>query len=95
MKQLERDGVLNRELEGLPTSREVRRRLERGEGLTVPELSVLLAWTKIVLADELLDSDLPDDPYLDRRPAVVLPDADARGLRRSRSAPTRCGGRSS
>ena len=28
-----------------------------------PELSVLLAWTKIVLADELIDSDLPDDPY--------------------------------
>ncbi|MGD9961069.1 NAD-glutamate dehydrogenase [Nocardioides sp.] len=64
MKQLERRGVLNRELEGLPTSRQVRRRLERGEGLTTPELSVLLAWTKIVLADELIDSDLPDDPYL-------------------------------
>ena len=31
----------------------------------MPELSVLLAWTKIVLADELLASDLPDDPYLD------------------------------
>ncbi len=26
---------------------------------------MLLAWTKIVLADELLASDLPDDPYLD------------------------------
>ena len=26
---------------------------------------MLLAWTKIVLAQELLDSDLPDDPYLD------------------------------
>ena len=64
MKQLERDGVLNRELEGLPTSREVRRRLESGEALTAPELSVLLAWTKILLAEELLDSDLPDDPYL-------------------------------
>ena len=64
MKRLERDGVLNRELEALPTSRQVRRRLDRGEGLTVPELSVLLAWTKIVLADELLATDLPDDPYL-------------------------------
>ena len=63
MRTLEKRGVLNRELEGLPTSREVRRRIERGEGLTTPELSVLLAWTKIVLADELIDSDLPDDPY--------------------------------
>ncbi len=64
MKQLERRGVLNRTLEGLPTSREVRRRAERGEGLSVPELSVLLAWTKIVLADELLASDIADDTYL-------------------------------
>ncbi len=65
MKKLESDGILNRELEGLPSSRVVRQRLERKEGLTVPELSVLMAWTKIVLADELLESDLPDDPYLD------------------------------
>ncbi len=64
MKRLEKDGFLNRELEGLPTTREVRRRLDRDQGLSVPELSVLLAWTKIVLADELLASDLPDDPYL-------------------------------
>ncbi|HET6667328.1 MAG TPA: NAD-glutamate dehydrogenase domain-containing protein, partial [Intrasporangium sp.] len=64
MKRLERDGVLNREVEGLPSSRQVRRRLDRGEALTAPELAVLLAWTKIVLADELLASDLPDDPYL-------------------------------
>ncbi len=65
MKKLERDGVLNRELEALPSSRQVRRRLERGGALTVPELSVLMSWTKIVLADELLASDLPDDPYCD------------------------------
>ncbi len=64
ISHLERDGVLNRELEGLPTPKEIKARLERSEGLTVPELSVLLAWTKIVLAQELLDSDLPDDPFL-------------------------------
>jgi len=64
MKDLERDGYLNRELEGLPSSREVKRRLEHGEGLTVPELSVLMAWTKIALAEALLASELPDDPYL-------------------------------
>ncbi|WP_182524087.1 NAD-glutamate dehydrogenase [Nocardioides dongkuii] len=65
MKRLESEGVLDREIEGLPDSREVRRRLDRGEGLTAPELSVLMAWTKIVLADELLATDLSDDPYLD------------------------------
>ncbi|MGI8523340.1 MAG: NAD-glutamate dehydrogenase, partial [Nocardioides sp.] len=63
MRKLEREGVLNRELEGLPSSRAVRLRLDRGDGLTTPELSVLLAWTKILLAEKLIDSDLPDDPY--------------------------------
>jgi glutamate dehydrogenase len=56
--------VLNRELEGLPSTRQVKRRLDRKQALSAPELSVLMAWTKIVLADELIESDLPDDPYL-------------------------------
>jgi glutamate dehydrogenase len=64
MRELERRGVLDREVEGLPSKIEVRRRLDRGESLTAPELAVLMAWTKILLARELLDSDLPDDPFL-------------------------------
>ncbi|MFC7362644.1 NAD-glutamate dehydrogenase [Nocardioides astragali] len=64
MRALEKRGVLNRDLEGLPSTRQVRRRLDRKEALSGPELAVLLAWTKIVLADELIKSDLPDDPYL-------------------------------
>jgi glutamate dehydrogenase len=48
----------------LPSRKEVAARVERKEGLTVPELSVLLAYTKIVLADELIGTDLPDDPFL-------------------------------
>ncbi|QIG44208.1 NAD-glutamate dehydrogenase [Nocardioides anomalus] len=65
MRRLEQAGTLDREIEGLPSRRVVRRRLDRGRGLTPPELAVLMAWTKIVLADELLEGDLPDDPYLD------------------------------
>ena len=64
IRLLERDGWISRELEGLPSTRQIRRRQERGRGLTSPELSVLLAWTKIVLAEELLTSELPDDPFL-------------------------------
>lgn len=64
MRRLEQAGTLDREIEGLPSRRSVRRRLDRGRGLTPPELAVLMAWTKIVLADELLAGDLPDDPYL-------------------------------
>src|SRR3546814_7343260 len=54
MRNLERRGLLNRELEALPSTKEVRRRLAAGESLHLPELSVPMAYTKIVLADELL-----------------------------------------
>ncbi|MCW2848677.1 MAG: NAD-glutamate dehydrogenase [Marmoricola sp.] len=63
MRTLERGGLLNRELEALPSRREVARRRDNKEGLTVPELSVLMAYTKIVLAEELISSELPDDRF--------------------------------
>ena len=64
MQRLERGGLLDRELEFLPSTEQVAERLEAGEGLTAPELSVLISYTKIVLADELLGTELPDDPFL-------------------------------
>ncbi|NUU21848.1 MAG: NAD-glutamate dehydrogenase, partial [Streptomycetaceae bacterium] len=64
LRKLVRDGQLNREIEFLPTDRQLRERQQQGLGLTQPELSVLLAYTKIVLAQELQASDLPDEDYL-------------------------------
>ena len=64
IRRLERQGLLDRALEFLPTRKQVAERIEAKEGLTAPELCVLLAYTKIVLADELLESGLPDDPFL-------------------------------
>ncbi|MFC5727992.1 MULTISPECIES: NAD-glutamate dehydrogenase [Nocardioides] len=64
MRDLQKKGLLDRELEALPGTKEVRRRLEAGGALTQPELAVLMAYTKIVLAEELLASDLTEDPYL-------------------------------
>ena len=64
MRTLERGGLLNRELEALPSRREVSRLLERKGGLSAPELAVLMAYTKIVMAEDLLRSELPDDPFL-------------------------------
>ena len=64
MRSLERRDLLNRPLEALPSRAEVARRIERVEGLSGPELSVLLAYVKIVLADELLTSGLAEDPFL-------------------------------
>ncbi|HSP75779.1 MAG TPA: NAD-glutamate dehydrogenase domain-containing protein, partial [Cryobacterium sp.] len=62
----EASGDLKRELEALPTTATLRERLETGQGLTSPELSVLAAYAKIELATSLRDSDLPDDPWFGR-----------------------------
>jgi glutamate dehydrogenase len=64
MRRLVADGHLNRALEFLPNGAQIRERAAAGKGLTQPELSVLLAYTKITLSDEILASELPDDPYL-------------------------------
>ena len=80
MRGLEKEGVLNREVEGLPSPRQVRRLLDRGEGLSAPELSVLMAWTKIVLAEELLTGELPDDPYLQLDLRAYFPTAMREGF---------------
>ncbi|MFD9720402.1 NAD-glutamate dehydrogenase [Streptomyces sp. NPDC059076] len=66
MRRLGRDGALNRELEFLPTDRQIRELLNGGKGLSQPELAVLMAYTKITTADELIGTSLPDDPYLRR-----------------------------
>ncbi|MET8247180.1 NAD-glutamate dehydrogenase [Streptomyces sp. NPDC005202] len=64
MRHLVREGHLDRALEFLPTDRQIRERLSSGQGLTGPETAVLLAYTKITVAEELLHTSLPDDPYL-------------------------------
>src|SRR3954453_9642406 len=64
IRRLEKRKLLDRALEALPSRKVVAGRHERGEGLTVPELSVLLAYTKIVLSADLLATDLADDPFL-------------------------------
>lgn len=64
MRHLVREGHLDRALEFLPTDRQIRERLSGGQGLTGPETAVLLAYTKITVADQLLHTSLPEDPYL-------------------------------
>ncbi|MFD3947675.1 NAD-glutamate dehydrogenase [Streptomyces sp. NPDC058579] len=64
MRRLGRDGALDRSLEFLPNDRQIRELLNNGKGLSQPELAVLLAYTKITVADELIHTELPDDPYL-------------------------------
>jgi glutamate dehydrogenase len=64
MRYLERLGRLNRVIEFLPTDDELAERLAAKEGLTTPERAVLLAYSKMWLYDELLESDMPEDPLV-------------------------------
>jgi glutamate dehydrogenase len=64
MRKLERAKLISREQDGLPGDKEIASRRNAGVGLTAPELSLLLAHTKISAGQEVLTSDLPDDPYL-------------------------------
>ncbi|MDX2647109.1 NAD-glutamate dehydrogenase [Streptomyces sp. PA03-1a] len=75
LRRLVRDGKLDRALEFLPSDRQIRERLNAGHGLTQPELAVLLAYTKITVAEELLGTGLPDDPYLRRLLDAYFPKA--------------------
>ena len=63
---LETDGILDRDLEKLPHDEELTRRRNAGLGLSRPELSVLLSYSKIMLYRQLLDSDVPEDPWLSK-----------------------------
>ncbi len=65
MRALERQGRLDRAVEFLPDTAAMRARGVSKQYLTRPELSVLLAYAKIDLNDEILRSDLPDDPLLE------------------------------
>jgi len=66
LRKLVRDKRLDPEQDVLPGDREIAERRQAGSGLTTPEFALLLAHTKISADDEVLASDVPDDPYLRR-----------------------------
>ncbi|GIX35649.1 MAG: glutamate dehydrogenase [Lysobacteraceae bacterium] len=74
IRTLESQGLLDRQLEYLPSDAEFSERKLRGEGLTRPELAILLSYDKIVLYQRLLDSEVPEDPFLSRELARYFPE---------------------
>ncbi|KFA39550.1 glutamate dehydrogenase, partial [Xanthomonas vasicola pv. musacearum NCPPB 4384] len=66
IRTLELQGLLDRQIEFLPSDAELSARKARGQGLTRPELSVLLSYSKLVAFQQLLESDIPEDPYLSK-----------------------------
>jgi glutamate dehydrogenase len=85
MRSLEGPGRLDRAIEFLPDVEALAERATARLGLTQPELAVLLAYSKVMLYDALLGSDLPEDPALDvdlqRYFPPPLPERYARRMR--------------
>ncbi len=73
MQNFERLGELNRAVEFLPGDKQMQERRAGKQGLTRPELAVLVSYSKMVLYARLLESTLPDDPYFERDLAGYFP----------------------
>ncbi|NUU39000.1 NAD-glutamate dehydrogenase [Pseudomonas sp. C2B4] len=73
MNDLEGRGKLDRAIEFLPAEDAINERVAAGHGLTRPELSVLISYSKIDLKEQLLNSLVPDDDYLTRDMETAFP----------------------
>jgi len=65
LRSLEQEGLIDRDLEFLPTEKQLHEREAAGQGLTTPEFAVLLAYTKTTDVVEVLASEVLEDPYLE------------------------------
>jgi glutamate dehydrogenase len=74
IRELEAEGLLDRQVENLPSDAELNERKTRHLGLTRPELAVLLSYDKIKLFQQLLESDVPEDPYLSKELVRYFPE---------------------
>ena len=61
--RLEREGALNRELEFIPNDDEISDRVATNQGLTRPELCVLIAYGKMVLKEKLNTEEITNNAY--------------------------------
>ena len=75
MRALERAGKLDRAVEFLPDEEIIAEREVKGIGFPRPEISVLLAYSKMTLYESLLETDLPEDPYFAADLVTYFPSA--------------------
>jgi glutamate dehydrogenase len=73
MESLEAEGLLEREIEALPSPDEMTERARGGRGMERPELCVLLAYAKRSLKEAIRGSSLTEDPFLDEEVRRYFP----------------------
>lgn len=73
MEELEKSSRLNRKLEFLPDEKTLLERKAHGKGLTRPEIAILLAYCKMFLKQDIVASDVPDDPYFVKHLMMAFP----------------------
>ncbi|WP_302141844.1 NAD-glutamate dehydrogenase [Halomonas alkalicola] len=75
ISELEAQGLLDRELEFLPADEVLEERAANQQGMLLPELSVLVSYAKSVLKGDLIASEVPDDPVMERHVERIFPAA--------------------
>jgi glutamate dehydrogenase len=80
IRHLERLGRLDRAIEFLPGDEEIAERLAKRGILTRSESSVLMPYCKMWLFDEVIESDLPDEPLLEKELVHYFPSALHKGF---------------
>ena len=75
MQYLESTNRLDRAIEYLPDADEIAERLVNDKSLSLPEIAVLVSYSKMVMFDELLEGQIADDPALESVLLNYFPDA--------------------
>ena len=81
MALLEEAEILDRASEDLPTSEEIGERRRAGRGMERPELAILVAYSKRLLARALERSDFVEEPWLERDLREYFPRRGRQALR--------------
>jgi glutamate dehydrogenase len=73
MNNMEKSGRLDRKLEYLPDDKTMLERKTSNKPLTRPEIAMLLAYSKMYLKQDILASDVPEDPYYEKFLLTAFP----------------------
>ena len=73
IEYLEESGRLNRSIEFLPDADAIAERQNKSQGLTAPEIAVLVAYSKMDIYEKILDSSLVEDRYFDNEILMYFP----------------------